>query len=317
MKFMNKMERKFGRYAVHNLTLFLIGAYVIGYVFQAMNSEMMNYLTLNPYSILHGQVWRLVTWVIVPPGAFNIFTIIMLFFYYSLGTNLENNWGAFRYNFYIFGGMLLTMIGAFILYGVYELFVIPDETAAVTYLLEHYANVKVSGSDAKILADSVSGTSEVIYRLLFSGFSTYFINLSIFLAFAASYPDMQVMLYFVIPIKIKWMAYLDVAYLAYQIFVACQAKEWGIVVTIVVSLLNFIIFFLMTRNFRRVSPREVHRRNAYRRQVHQAKQRVTTHKCAICGRTDEDETLEFRFCSKCNGNYEYCQHHLFTHTHVQ
>ena len=39
----------------------------------------------------------------------------------------------------------------------------------------------------------------------------------------------------------------------------------------------------------------------------------THHRCAICGRTEKDgEDLEFRFCSKCKGNYEYCQEHLFT-----
>lgn len=323
MKFMNKLERKFGRFAIHNLTLFLIGAYVIGYVFQFLNADMMTYLTLNPYSILHGQVWRIVTWVLVPPEQFDIFTIIMLLFYYSLGTSLEREWGAFRYNFYIIGGMLLTVAGAFVMYGIYEWLVIPDMESAVAYFLDHYMGIEVSAAQAKSFAASAveagnaSGVIKTIYYNLFAGFSTYYINLSIFLAFAASYPDMQVMLYFVIPLKIKWLAYLDVVYLIYQVYSACRIGEWGIVVTIIISLLNFIIFFLMTRNYRRVSPKEVHRRNVYKKQVHQAQQRVTTHRCAICGRTDEDETLEFRFCSKCNGNYEYCQHHLFTHTHVQ
>ena len=40
------------------------------------------------------------------------------------------------------------------------------------------------------------------------------------------------------------------------------------------------------------------------------------HKCAICGRTENDDpNLSFRYCSKCTGNKEYCQDHLFTHTH--
>lgn len=302
MKFLNKLERKFGRFAIQNLTLFLIGAYVIGYVFSIINEDMMSVLTLNPYYILKGQVWRLFTWVLVPPESLDIFTIIMLLFYYSLGTNLERTWGTFRYNVYILGGMLFTVVGAFLLYAVYEIFVIAGNELVV---------LELNGS--RMLA-----SPKDIYDVISSNFSTYYINLSIFLAFAASYPDMQVMLYFIIPIKIKWIAYLDVAFLVYQIYQYFRLGilGWGGIVAIIVSLLNFIIFFLMTRNYNRISPKEIHRRSAYRRQVDHA-QRITKHKCAICGRTDDDPTLEFRFCSKCNGNYEYCQDHLFTHQHVQ
>lgn len=303
MKFLNKLERKLGRFAVPNLTLFLIGAYVIGYVFNIINPDVMSMFTLNPYYIMRGQVWRIITWVLVPPSSFDIFTIIMLLFYYSLGTNLERTWGTFRYNVYIFGGIFLTVIGAFVLYGGYELFLFKGADSI---------RVDWEGIEGLMLE------SKSIYSMVFSLFSTYYINLSIFLAFAASYPDMQVLVMFILPIKIKWVAYLDVAFLLYQIFQYSQAGYlgWGGIVAIVVSLLNFIIFFMMTRNYRRISPREVHRRNSYRRQVNQAQFR-RKHQCAICGRTDDDPTLEFRYCSKCNGNYEYCQDHLFTHQHIQ
>ena len=245
--------------------------------------------------------------MLVPPGDLSIFTVIMLFFYYSLGTNLERTWGSFRYNFYIFGGMLLTVIGAFLLYFAYEFFIIGEES------------FRQMGEAMNLMGYEASDLKPVVYEGVFGGFSTYYINLSIFLAFAASYPEMQIMLYFLIPIKIKWMAYLDVAYLIYQIYQYAKIGILGIgyIVAIVVSLLNFVIFFLLTRNVHRISPKEVHRRSVYRRKVHQA-QTISKHKCAICGRTGEDDdTLEFRFCSKCNGNYEYCQHHLFTHEHVK
>jgi hypothetical protein len=65
-----------------------------------------------------------------------------------------------------------------------------------------------------------------------------------------------------------------------------------------------------------VSPREVKRRRTYKKQAQMAKG-VTRHKCAVCGRTElDDENLEFRFCSRCDGNYEYCMEHLFTHEHI-
>ena len=275
--FLNKMERKIGKYAIKNLSLYLIIGYVIGYILRFTGS--IEFLNLNPYKILIGQVWRVFTWILMPPSSFSIFTIIMLFFYYSLGTSLERTWGTFRYNVYIFSGMLFTLLGAFALYFIY---------------------VYLGHNPAPIVGGFVS-----------EAFSTYYVNLSIFLAFAACYPDMRVMLYFIIPIKIKWMAYLDIAILAISFF----SGNMAIKVAIISSLLNFLLFFLTTRNFKRVSPKEIHRKVEYRRQTNDAV-KIHKHKCAVCGRTEDDgDDLEFRFCSKCNGNYEYCQNHLFTHTH--
>ena len=115
---MSKFERKFGKYAISNLSLILIMCYVAGYVLQLVNPAFMQYLTLNPYAILHGQVWRLFTWIISPPSSLDLFTLLMLYFYYSLGTTLERTWGTYRYNVYILGGMLITIVAAFLTRGV-------------------------------------------------------------------------------------------------------------------------------------------------------------------------------------------------------
>lgn len=290
MNWLNRLERKFGRFGIRNLTMYIIGAYVLGYLLQILYPNIMTYLSLNPYEILHGQVWRIVTWLLIPPGTMGIFTIIMLFFYYSLGNSLERTWGTFRYNVYIFSGVLLTILGAFFLYAF----------------------------DSLVLFRGVPDAMlPILYAKIFGSFSTYYISLSIFLAFAASYPDMQIMLYFVIPIKIKWLAYLDIALLLLDILKFSNARNWSGVIVIIVSLLNFIIFFVSTRKFKRISPREIHRRTSFSRQVHNSTG-IAKHKCAICGRTSNDnDALEFRFCSKCNGNYEYCQEHLFTHEHIK
>ena len=90
-------------------------------------------------------------------------------------------------------------------------------------------------------------------------------------------------------------------------------------VPIVASLLNFVLFFLSTRDIGRYRPKEVRRRQNFKKAVNPSKvTTITKHKCAVCGRTERDgENLEFRFCSKCNGNYEYCQDHLYTHEHVK
>lgn len=272
MKFINKLERKVGKHAIPNLTKYIIICYVIGYSLYYLAPNVLGYLTLDPQLILQGQIWRIITWILVPPGKPNLLTIIMLFFYYSIGSSLEKTWGDFRYNLYLVGGILASVIGAFILYGI---------------------------------------TGVGIYGIYFN---TYYINLSIFLAFAASYPDMQVMLYFVIPLKIKWLAYLDIVYL----LISFVQNGWAVRVAIIASLLNFIVFFLMTRNLNRINPKEIKRKQEFKKAVHRSQMDLTRHKCAICGRTEQDGAhLEFRFCSKCNGNYEYCQDHLFTHEHVK
>ena len=283
MNFLNKMERKFGRYAIHNLTKYMIGCYAIGYILlyagNLFGFSITEYLTLSPYHILHGQIWRIVSWLLIPPPTSNIvFVLIMLLFYYSLGETLERTWGAFRYNVYILGGVLFTVIGAFLLY-------------------------------------FMMGANPFLSMAYSMAFSTYYINLSIFLAFAANYPDMQVLFMMIIPMKMKWLAVLDIAYLLYDMV----KGGWGIRTVILASLLNFIIYFLSTRNYQRISPKEIHRKQQFQRAVHpKMAPGVTKHKCAVCGRTEKDgDDLEFRFCSKCNGNYEYCQDHLFTHKHIK
>lgn len=139
---MSKFEKKFGKYAIPNLTLVLIMCYVAGYVIQLLGSaagvNLLGYLTLDPYRILHGQIWRLVTWVIVPPDSFDVFTIIMLYFYYSLGTTLERTWGTYRYNVYIFSGILFTVVGSFLYMGVVYLMYgsLPTEIASAYFTVD-------------------------------------------------------------------------------------------------------------------------------------------------------------------------------------
>ena len=109
MNFLDKMERKYGRYALSHLTMYIIVTYIAGYIIALAAPIMRQYLTLEPYYILHGQIWRLVSWILIPPSSLDIFTIIMLFFYYSIGTSLERAWGDFKYNVYIFSGILMTI----------------------------------------------------------------------------------------------------------------------------------------------------------------------------------------------------------------
>ena len=115
---MSNFEKKFGKYAIKNLSLTLIMCYAAGYLIEMVLPGLFYFLTLNPYAIIHGQVWRLVTWILIPPDSSNLFfVLLMLYFYYSLGTSLERTWGTYRYNVYIFSGMLFTIIGSFLMMG--------------------------------------------------------------------------------------------------------------------------------------------------------------------------------------------------------
>ena len=288
MNWLDKLERKFGRYAIHNLMYYIIVLYVAGLVLQLFVPEFYyQYLCLDVPAILRGQVWRVVTFIIQPPQTSYLFMVFALYLYYMLGKSLEQTWGAFRFNLYFFAGMLFHVIAAFAAYFI-------------------------------------------------TGFSfplgTWYLNMSLFFAFAAIYPDMQFYLFFAIPIKAKWLGWLDGIYFLYTIVQAFLPAYGGgplgffyrsNAIGAAVSILNFVIFFLGSRHSRGYSPKQVRRKREFQKKVKAARPvnhypDGARHRCAVCGRTElDDPNLEFRYCSKCNGNYEYCQDHLFTHTHVK
>ena len=283
MNWLDKLERKLGRFAIPNLTVYLLAGYVIGFAVVLLMPELLGWLTLEPALIVRGQVWRVISWVLIPPTTQPISLLFLVLLYYSLGTALERTWGTFRYNVYIFSGLFFTVLAVFIFYAVYYF-----------------------GFGMEISLSSVGLIS------------TNYITMSIFLAFAAIYPDMEVLLYFILPIKMKWMA------LVYAVMAAYYFVRGGLMTRVAIgaSLLNFVIFFLSSRNTKRFGPRERARKAKFKRQsdphVNMRYTNGAKHRCAVCGRTElDDPCLEFRFCSKCNGNYEYCQDHLFTHEHVK
>ena len=314
-KFLNNLERKTGKWAIPNLTMLMIGCYVIGYILQMISPQVFSYMTLEPAYIMRGQLWRIVTWILIPPyqmsGDFigGIFTVIMLFFYMSIGTSLERTWGIFRYNVYIFGGMLLTFIACFLSYFIFS---------------------------------AIAGQPVLIGEF----FSTYYLVMSMFLAFSATFPEARVYLYFIIPIKVKWLGILYFVMMLYDCgsyfrFVL-QGNLYYLVpiIAFVASLLNFFIFFFSTRDFNHYSPKEIKRRRDFQKSMAENRARfaenvrnvraqqsadsasrssgkTARHRCVICGRTElTDPELEFRFCTKCEGNHEYCMEHLYTHKHI-
>lgn len=311
MNFMYKLERKFGRYAIKNLSLILIICYAAGYIMQFANSSFLFYLTLDPYAIVHGQVWRIVSWILVPPPESNIFfAIIMCVFYYSIGITLERTWGSFQYNVYLFSGMIFTVLGSFLMMG-------------FTYLFKADLLGTINSAFNQSLYNMTGDGDALYFRVVSSMFSTYYVNMSIFLAYAATFPDNRVLLMFFIPIKVKWLGIVYGVFLVYEMVSGMMQPFVGYVYPFVIgsSLLNFVLFFFTTRNYIRMNKeqRKMHRefrQNARRMKREFRDSSVSKHRCAVCGRTEKDgDNLQFRFCSKCEGSYEYCQDHLYTHIH--
>ena len=293
MKLLNKLEKKFGKYAIKNLMYYIIMLYALGFVIMLVKPEIyQGLLSLNAEAILRGQIWRIFTYIIYPPTGSLIMILISLYFYYMIGSLLERQWGTFRFNLYFFTGVLLHAVAAIFIYLVWG----------------------------------------VVLEM-----GTYYLNLSMFFAFAAMFPNMQVLFMWLIPIKMKWIAIFEGIYFAVTIAAGFMADylsynalyrlyHFGIVankayaVMALVSLLNFLIYASTFRSVQRMTPKEVYRRKSFEHKIAQAQvqKNMPRHKCAVCGRTEKDDpNLEFRYCSKCEGNYEYCQDHLFTHEHVK
>lgn len=279
---LDKLERKYGKYAISNLMLYIVmgQATVLAFTLFSRSNALIQFIYFNPLLIIKGQIWRLFTYVFIPNSTNIIFFLFAAFLYYYIGGSLEREWGAFKFNCYYFLGCIFNMLGLLIV----QLIFYPSN--GNMFYFANYSNI------------------------------TYYLNLSLFLAFAALYPDMEFMLYMILPVKVKYLALLDVILLAYSFFTGNTASR----VLILISLLNFLLFF---KSY--VFDHKPHIKKAtkkmptYHRQVKKGPPiQVAFHKCSVCGKTElTDPDMEFRYCSKCNGNYEYCLDHLTQHDHVQ
>ena len=155
--------------------------------------------------------------------------------------------------------------------------------------------------------------------------SMYYVNMSMFFAFATLYPDMRVLLYGILPLKVKWLAWVDAALFAFDIGHYFMNGNWVQGMVPIVAILNYFIFFWddLMAILRRGSSRAAHRVDPQTINFKKAQKEVQNrkgylHKCAVCGITDADDpNMEFRYCSKCNGYYCYCMKHINDHVHIQ
>lgn len=210
MKILDKMERKFGRFGIPNLMLYLVIGNLLVYIFDIFfvlkaGTTFSQYLYFSPALVMQGQIWRIITFVFVPPNSSLVFIAFTLYFYYFIGVSLEREWGSFRFTIYYLTGMVATIIGGFI-----------------SYFLP------VGG-----------GISDIMAVLSMSTISATYLNLSLFFAFATLYPDHKLLLFFFIPIKVKYLAFADAVIFLYSLIV----YPWTVKISIIMAILNYLLFF--------------------------------------------------------------------------
>lgn len=260
--------------AVANLAIYLLDTFSLGVSLSSM-------LTFDRYSILHGQIWRLLTFVLLPQsgdflffrGSGIFFVVISAYFYYWIGSLLEREWGTTRFSVFYLGGVILN----------------------------------------------------IVYGLITGYASMHYVNLSMFFAFAVLFPDMQVLLFYILPIKVKWLAWIDAALFTWDVLSSLLALNIVGALLPLVAILNFLIFFwsdfreALGYRKRRYQHRHSQQTINFKKAAGKAYQeKGYIHKCAVCGKTDTDfPDMVFRYCSKCNGYYCYCEEHINNHEHIQ
>lgn len=156
---------------------------------------------------------------------------------------------------------------------------------------------------------------------LFTGYASMaYVNLSMFFAFATLYPEMEILLFMILPVKVKWIGWIDAALFAWGVLSNLLIGNWIGALLPMVAVLNYFIFFwpdfryLFAKTKRRTSAQTINFKKA---QKELRERRGYLHKCSVCGVTDQDDpNMEFRYCSKCSGYYCYCANHINNHTHV-
>jgi hypothetical protein len=150
--------------------------------------------------------------------------------------------------------------------------------------------------------------------------SAHYLNMSLFFAFATLFPDTMMLLFFFVPIKIKWLALLNLAFFAYEII----TLPMGMNILPVIAMLNYLVFcggtlIAYLRPIRsRYSSGSINFRKAASKIRKEQKNQNYSRKCAVCGKTDTDyPELSFRYCSRCEGFHCFCEDHINSHVHIK
>lgn len=252
MTFLDKLERRLGFLAIPGLIRIVVAFNALVFLLVRLNPQFQSVLALDPARIMHGEVWRLVTYIFIPQTFSPWFILLVLWFLWFIGEGLERAWGAFRLTLYFFVGMIGTTVAAFF-FG--------------------------------------------------SNFSNSTLTATLFFAFARFYPDEVIYLFFILPLKVKWIAWIMAGFLAFGFVVSTNAYRMALLA----ALSNYLIFF-GPGFIKQVRQRQQVTGRRQRFEESSGDEAEPLHRCAVCGATERsDPDLEFRVASD---GQEYCMAHL-------
>ena len=306
---MKKLRNRFERFCyrhqnwgIPNLMLFIIiGCAIVSALNLMGYPQIYDLLCFDRTAILQGQVWRLISYIFTMSSSNLFLTLILLYCYYSLGRIMEISWGTFRFNLYYFTGIVLMDVFAMACGGI-----------------------------------EVAGIPLQYISYYYTGNMTSFLHLSLLLCFATQNPDNRFVIFFVIPIRAWILALIYLGVTLFQVInMSMPLMMFPHNLFPLVALANYFLFF--GRDVVNVLPPKWRYKLQYRKsKVQKPKQPKQTgtipfsketpkksqenyiHRCTVCGRTDvTNPELEFRYCSRCNGYFCYCQDHISNHTHIE
>jgi hypothetical protein len=259
MRLLDTLDKKFGRFAPANLTVYLIAGQTVFYVLY-MSGKLDRSATRVTADLLSGgEWWRLPLFIFDPPLSNPFFAFFAWYLFYLMGSALEEHWGAFRYTIFLLIGCVVTVAASFL---------------------------------------------TPLYPI-----SNAFIGGSVFLAFAFLYPDFILQIFFILPVRIKWLALIT--WLGYGYLVLFGG--WHSRLQVLASICNFLIFFAgdlvwLVKSGRRQMARQASQLSR--------RDEAVFHRCAVCGITDKSHPkMDFRYCPDCVGQCGYCQDHIHDHPH--
>ena len=287
MKLLNqKIDRfclKHPRFGIPRLMMYIVVGNLIVWLFGQMDTTrtLFSLLYFDPALFLRGQVWRILTYALVPSSSGVLMLAISLYFYYFIGSSIEQAWGAGKFTIYYFSGLLLTALYSIVIY-------------------------------------LVTGRGVMI--------SATYLNLSLFFAFATLWPEQRVLLFFLVPVKMKWLAWVDAALFVLEFVTCIAAGQIAQAFVPVVAMVAYLVFcgewlldMIRPSRVKQAAERKVRTikfREAAQKVQREQAQAGYSRKCAVCGRTDADNPgLEFRYCSRCVGYHCFCADHINNHVH--
>ncbi len=263
-RWLRAIERKLGRFAIPHTTVALVAVQVVMYIAAQTNPDLIPSLALDPEAVRKGEVWRLISFVFIPPPIHPLWAFFAWYLFWLMGSALDHTWGTFRYNVYLLVAVVMTWVVLF--------------------------------------AFNVPGDN-------------LYIGASVFLAFAALYPDFELRLFFVLPIKVKWLALLQWLMISWVIgrgLAASGPEMWDHRTAALMAAAAVVNFFLFCGGDVVRWARTSHRRMSRRIEAMQTDDREPFHRCVVCGKTDQTHPDEhFRYDHDEHGDAQcYCEQHL-------